>query len=153
VTGTLTARARTGRLVPAIVGVGLVLLVTGTFLPWLRSGAERRNSYRAGALIHRVLAPAGPEAALLTAWPLLAVLCAAAVAGYAVGLHRSAFVVAAIASAGAGTVAFDALTAMPTTYASVISSGPAVTLAGAALGLVGALTALLTGSGARRSTR
>lgn len=134
--------SRRAVLAPALAGVGLVVLVIGTFLPWLRSGATERNSYAAGGVIRRLLAPDGAEGALLTVWPLIAVLCAAALAGYALGFHRSALIVAAIPAIAAGAVSIDALLTAPSTYASVTSSGPAVTLAGTALVLVGVLASL-----------
>jgi len=118
------------------------VVVIGTFLPWLRSGATERNSYAAGGVIRRLLAPDGAEGALLTVWPLVGLLCAVAAAGYALGFHRSALIVAALPAIAAGAVSIDALHAAPSTYASVTSSGPAVTLAGTALVLVGVLTAL-----------
>lgn len=144
VTGTLHARPRSRLLAPALAGAGLVVLLIGTFLPWLRSGGALRNSYQADGVIRRLLAPNGPAGALLTAWPLVGACCAVAAAGYALGLRRTALALAAVTAVAAGAVAVPALILAPRSYASVIAGGPAVTLAGSALVLAGVVTALST---------
>lgn len=150
---TVPARSRTRLLVPLLAGAGVVVLVIGTFLPWLRSGAAERNSYQAGGVIQRLIAPHGPLRLLLAVWPSVALVCAVAAAGYTIGFRRSALALASLASVAAGAVSIVALNAAPRPYASVTISGPAVTLAGATLVLAGAATAVLISSAARRSNR
>ena len=68
-------------LVPPVVGgVGLVVLLIGTFLPWLRSGRNGRNSYQAGGAVRRLIGTSGLVDSLLALWPLVGLACAAVVA-------------------------------------------------------------------------
>lgn len=60
--------------------LGLIVMLTGTFLPWLRSGTARRNSYAASGLLRRLLDVPGWRSVLLHAWPFLALICAAVLA-------------------------------------------------------------------------
>jgi hypothetical protein len=43
---------RAEAVIPPVLGaIGLVAIVIGTFLPWLRSGTQDRNSYQAGGAV------------------------------------------------------------------------------------------------------
>ena len=71
----LEGEGRTWRpedMLPPIVGaVGLVTIVLGTFLPWLRSGTHERNSYQAGGAVRRLVEPSATVDHLLALWPFI----------------------------------------------------------------------------------
>jgi len=130
-------------------GFGALVLVTGTFLPWLASGAALRNSYQAMAVARR-LTPLGDGAAgamltaVLTAWPAFGGITAALLVLYVVGLRRTAAVGISLLSVVAGTVATALVILLPPGDFTVraVLLGPAVTASGAALAVAGAVTTL-----------
>lgn len=119
-----------------------MVLVAGTFLPWLRSGQVSRNSYRTGGAIQRLLDARGPLDAALTAWPFLALVCAAVVAVFALGARRTAAALAVVPSLAAGGVAVAVLAVDGTSFARPQPLGPSVTLAGALLVIMAATLVL-----------
>jgi hypothetical protein len=126
-------------------GLGAVVMVTGSFLPWLGSGAALRNSYQAIAVARR-LTPlgAGPADGLLAAWPAFGGITAACLVLYVLGLRRTAAGGILLLAVLAGTVASAFVVLLPTGDATIraVLLGPAVTVTGAVLAVVGALTAL-----------
>ncbi|MQA08754.1 MAG: hypothetical protein GEU98_09445 [Pseudonocardiaceae bacterium] len=135
---------------PASAGcaaAGLVTLVTGCFLPWLRSGNVLRDSYEsAGLLRHFEVFNSAPITFLMNVWFVIPPACAACVALYALGLRRAAAVLVLISTLFAGTPSAIA-TVQGSSDASLIglaSVGPATTFVGsvvAFLGAIGVLTA------------
>jgi hypothetical protein len=119
------------------------VLVVGTFLPWLRSGRATRNSYAATGAVRRLVHPPGVLDDLFRVWPLLAALCALAVASYLIGFRRIGALFGMLASLAGGAAAIGALRAADNTYASVIDTGPVVTIVGAAVLLVSAAAQLV----------
>ena len=127
-------KGRIARLVSPVVGVvGLAILVTGTFLPWLRSGRSARNSYQASGAIRRLVAPHGPLGALFAVWPLIAIAAAASAATYLLGLRRSSAALALGTALVSTAAAFNALKTSSNAYASVVVSGPRTTAIGGVL--------------------
>jgi hypothetical protein len=130
------------RLGAGVAIAGLVTLVTGTFLGWLRSGSVVRDSYQSiGALRTLVGGSNGLVDALIAAWLVVIPCCAVCVAVYALGLRRVAAVLSCIVSATVGTVAV-AVTVQGGgvgTLVGVVDTGPVVTLVGATFSLVGAI--------------
>ena len=126
--------------VPAVIAAsGLVLLVVGTFLPWLRSGTVDRNSYQAAAVAGEFLG--APAFRLWLGVPLLGALC---VALFVLGLARTAATVTALFATAAAVVAVLATVRTGGSSAvSVSPSGPATTLIGAVIALTGAAAAVL----------
>jgi hypothetical protein len=126
-------------------GLGVLALVTGTFLPWLASGAALRNSYQAMAVARR-LTPLGEgvAGAVLAAWPAFGGITAAILVLYVVGLRRTAAVGISLLSVVAGTVATAMVVLLPPGDFTVraVLLGPVVTLTGAVLAVVGAVTTL-----------
>jgi hypothetical protein len=119
-------------LLPPVVGaVGLVVLLIGTFLPWLRSGRNGRNSYQAGGTVRRLIGTTGLVDSLLALWPLVGLACAAVVALYLLSLRGLATVLAGLTALAAGAAAIGALATTATSYAQVAIVGPSVTLSGA----------------------
>ncbi len=63
-----------------ITGCGLVLVIVGSFLPWVISGTVKRSSYEIVGVVERLgFAEDGVVAAAVGAWPLLGALCFAPV--------------------------------------------------------------------------
>jgi hypothetical protein len=52
--------------------LGLIVLVLGTFLPWLGSRRASRNSYETGGALQRLLGLRAAADAALSAWPWVA---------------------------------------------------------------------------------
>lgn len=138
--------------IPAFGGSGLVVLVVGTFLPWLRSGQARRNSYQAGGALQRLLGVHGILDSAVSAWPFVGLLCAATIAIYAVGFRRCAALLALIVALFTGAVALAALWVGGNRLMRAAALGPTVTLVGA-LAVLAAATLLLTSSRVRTPQR
>lgn len=139
-TVTTSTGARPGRLQfalsSALGAVGLVLIVIGTFLPWLRSGRVLRNSYETDGAIRRLLATEGFVHGALAVWPAVSLACAGVIALYTLGARGAGIALAAVTSLVAAAVGIGALTAPPLGSLSVQTSGPAVTVAGSILVLL-----------------
>jgi hypothetical protein len=113
------------------------VLVIGTFLPWLRSGRATRNSYATDGAVRRLLDVNGAAEAALRAWPFVSLLCAGAVALVLLGRTVLGGALAAVAALAAGSVAVWALATPDRGLLRAALAGPAVTLAGAVLTIVG----------------
>ena len=118
---------------PLLGGIGQVVIVVGTFLPWLRSGQGRRNSYQAGGAVRRLIGTTGLIDHLLALWPLVGLACAASIALYLTGLRTVSALLAGVSSLSAGAAAVGALATTATSYAEVSLIGPVATLVGATL--------------------
>jgi hypothetical protein len=124
----------------------LVTTVTGTFLPWLRSGTVTRTSYEVLALRGFAglddLTGEFVRAAWVAVTPV-ALLCAVL---FAVRFRRFGAYLAIIFGTITGTVA--ALAAVQGgnegSLVGISRTGPVVTLGGAALVIAGAITVLIT---------
>jgi hypothetical protein len=147
------SRLRAGTAVPLVGVAGLIVLVAGTFLPWLRSGRDSRNSYQAGGAARRLLATDGVVDRLLALWPLVGLACAAAVACYLFGLRPIATALAGLSAAAAGVVSVGALATTATSFARVVLVGPLITLTGATLVGLAVLLRVLTVKPVSRSPR
>jgi len=126
-------------------GLGVLLLVGGTFLPWLASGAALRNSYQAMAVARRLTALGdGAAGTALAAWPAFGGITAACLVLYVLGLRRTAAIGISLLSVVAGTVATALVVLLPPGDFTVraVLLGPGVTAAGAVLSVVGAVTTL-----------
>jgi len=83
-----------------------VLLVAGTFLPWLHSGSTSRSSYALIGLVDRLdVAPDGPATTLIGAWPFVPLLVTTAVVLAWWGRSTWSLVVAVVAALYAGGIA------------------------------------------------
>ena len=119
-----------------------MVLVAGTFLPWLRSGRVSRNSYQASGALQRLLALRGPLAVALSAWPFLALTAAVVVGLFAVGLRRTAAALGAFVAILAGGVAVAALRVGSRSLVAPATVGPQVTLFGAIFVVIAATLVL-----------
>ena len=76
---------------------GLVVVLVGAFLPWLRSGSALRDSYQSVDVLRVQPAPPGGAAGvLLYAWLAVIPLCSVSVALYALGVRRTAAALACL---------------------------------------------------------
>jgi hypothetical protein len=145
-------RLAAGRLAgPALGSAGLVVLVVGTFLPWLDSGRAQRNSYQTGGALKRLLGLRGLPAAAVSVWPLVALVCAAVVALFALGWRRSAALLALLTALTTGAIAIAALVVDGNRVIRPVRLGPTVTLVGATAVLIAA-TLMLTSARKLRSS-
>ena len=127
----------------AVAGLGLVLTVVGTFLPWMRSGRVRRNSYASAGLLQRLLGVDGALGGVLNAWPYLGLLCALLVIGFGAGLRRTAALCTVLVGAAAVFVAVYALRASGSREVQHVATGPVVTACGAGVAVVAAVAFLV----------
>lgn len=122
------------------VGAGLTL--AGTFLTWVRSGATDRSSYEVFGLVDRLgFSPDGAIGWALRLWPLLPLMLVAIVIAHwwdvahpAWSTGRASLATGALAYSGGIAIAVGNA---PEIGLFEVGPGPAVTLAGAAVMLVG----------------
>ncbi len=126
-------------------GAGVVLV--GSFLPWVSSGARRRSSYDLLDIVERLgFAPEGAFSVVVRVWWVLPLLLVGAVVAV---WYARWWVVTAIAGAAAllaGIVAVGVLSADDNALVRVLD-GPVVTLAGAIALAGGAATCGALASG------
>jgi hypothetical protein len=102
--------------------VAALVVLVGTFLPWLRTGSTSRSSYDLLGLLSRLdFAPDGPMSTLVRCWPLVPVLLTGAVVLAWWRWTWAALVVAAAALLYAGGVGVAMIAAVRGTG---ISTGP-----------------------------
>ncbi len=122
---------------------GLVLVLVGAFLPWLRSGSAVRDSYQSVDVL-RVTPPGGVAGFLLYAWLAVIPLCSVGIALYALGLRRTAASLTCLLAVLVAVVSVAAVMNMgadtdPIGFSPV---GPVVTLLGAVGAFVGGIVVL-----------
>jgi len=132
-------RVRVGLCV--IGGAGLVLVVVGSFLPWVVSGTVRRSSYAIVGVIDRLgIADGGVLGFLLVAWPFVGLLCMTPVVAACLRWWGVAGALAVLLGLAAGVLSFGiVLLAAGRAGLGVRLDpiGPAVMAAGAVLLVVG----------------
>lgn len=133
----------------ALTSADALIVLVGSFLPWLRSGTRHRNSYDILSLVERIGYSAhGAVGWALRLWPVLPLLLVVAVTLVWSGRHTLAAAAAMIAAVYAGAVSIAVSAASPTGLIAA-EYGPWVTLAGAVLLLAGAAITLATNRDAR----
>jgi hypothetical protein len=144
------------RAVLLLGAAGLLSMVIGTFLPWLRSGEVDRNSYASFGVLRRLIGFHGAAEVLVRGWPLLGAVCAVVVVLAAAGLLRAAAVLALVIAAWAAAVGGGAVGHEPVAGVRMERLGPIVTIAGAvataAAAIVILISRLWTGRAARDPT-
>ena len=128
------------------VTLGALMLIAGTAMPWLRTGERRRSSYELFGIIERLgFSPGGAVGWAIRLWPLVPLLAvvAATCAWFA---PRWSLLPAIVAALYAGGVGF-AVANVDEISTVGIEGGPAFTVTGAVLVVVGAAVAT---SGAQR---
>lgn len=136
-------RVVVARLGASVAAAGLVVLVLGTFLPWLRSGDVLRDSYQSVGALRTLVAGTG-LGALLDAWLMVIPACVVCIALYALRLRKVSAGLGVLLSLAVG-VAAGLVVAQgddPGALIGAAAAGPAVTLTGATVALVGAIAVL-----------
>jgi hypothetical protein len=123
---------------------GLLTMVLGTFLPWLRSGEVQRNSYASFGVLRRLIGFRGAVEMLLRGWPLFGAVCALVVVLAAAGLLRTAALLALVVAGWAGAVGGGALARQPVAGVRVEKLGPIVTITGAIAIVAAAIVVLIS---------
>lgn len=124
---------------------GIVVMLIGTFLPWLRSGRISRNSYELAGVGARRLQAADWVEAPLRAWPFLGLLWAVALVLMILGRPRIAGWLAAVLAGLTGLVALGGLflvVRLDSVMLSGLLIGPLLTAAGAAVVLIASVAIL-----------
>jgi hypothetical protein len=124
---------------PTFISVGALITVVGTFLPWLRSGTNDRNSFQLLSLLNFLgFAPEGPLGWAVRLWPLIPLVCVAA----AVAAWRGMWPIAALCGVGGGAYAGGLAAAIRSASSTSLLQarwGTIVTMVGAALLVVTSL--------------
>jgi hypothetical protein len=139
------------RIVACLIGgAGLLLVVVGSFLPWVVSGNVRRSSYAVVGVLDRLgIADDGAIGVVLAHWPLIGVLAIAPVVAAALRRWRTAGLLAVPVAFVAGLLSFGIVAVASGRVGLGIRLdpfGPAVMAAGAIL-LFGGALALALGAG------
>lgn len=122
---------------------GLILVITGAFLPWARSGRTERDSFEFAGIADRIAGEPALEIGL-GAWIAMPLLCVTCVPLYVLGLARISAALTAVLAAATGAIAVLTLTTGNANGPiSVIPLGPGATAAGSALALTGAVGVFL----------
>ncbi len=114
----------------AAATVGAVVALVGTFLPWLRSGARRRNSYEIFSLVDRLgFSSSSLVGWGLRLWPVVPFLLVAAVTlqWFPRRWLTGASVIVTVIYVGGVAVAVETA---PATSLIAVEYGPWVTIAG-----------------------
>ncbi|WP_018683572.1 hypothetical protein [Actinokineospora enzanensis] len=137
----------------AVTAVGLLTVAVGTFLPWFRSGAVLRDSYQVVGVITSLGFLRGDVLELLLyAWFGVVPAITLSVVAYAVGMRRVSATLGAITAIITGTVSGGATVESGggDIALGIATTGPATTLVGSVLALVGAIGIVVFGRGSAR---
>jgi hypothetical protein len=125
-----------------VATLGALVAAAGTFMPWLRSGTRRRNSYEIFSLVDRLgFSPSSLVGWGLRLWPVLPLLLVSAVTLQWFPRRWLSGAAMAVALVYAGGVS-AAVRSAPSTSLLGIESGPLVTLIGAVTMAAGTLLTL-----------
>ena len=90
-----------------IAGTGLVLVIVGSFLPWVVSGTVRRSSYAIVGIVDRLgVAGDGIVGILVAGWPFVGVLCMTPVVAACLRWWRTSGLLGALVGLTAGLLSF-----------------------------------------------
>jgi hypothetical protein len=132
------------------VTVGAAVLLVGTFLTWVRSGATQRSSYDVFDLVERLgFSEGGLVGWGLRLWPLVPLLLVATVITSwspfsSAGWTAVRVVLTLVASLYAGGVALAVMNA-PDVALFTVGPGPVVTLIGGVVMIVGVAASVVLG--------
>lgn len=138
----------------ALALAGLLVVVAGTFLPWLTSGGVQRNSYSVLGIVRRLgFVQQGPAAVAVSLWPSVGAVAMVPVVAGILRWWRSAAIATLLFGLLTGLGAALVLAVAGGHRAAGISlsqTGPVVTVIGAGIAVVGAVLLMMA---ARRSRR
>ncbi|MBM7775409.1 ABC-type multidrug transport system permease subunit [Actinokineospora baliensis] len=136
------SRALRAALPAALTAVGLVLVATGMFLPWFRSGAVLRDSFQAIGVITTLGFLDGTALELLLyAWYGVIPAITLSIVLYALGFRFGAATIGAFLAIVTGTVSGGATVESGggDSPLGIAAAGPTTTLIGSALAVLGAV--------------
>jgi hypothetical protein len=148
---TMTSERPSTTLAYSVGAAGLVGVLLGTFLPWLRSGDVRRNSYASFGVLRRLVGFHGLSEIAVRVWPLIGLCCAGVVVAVVAASRRIAMVLAVVTAGWSAAVASTVLLHHGDVGVTVVVLGPAVTLIGDAAVLLAAALTLILQSGQSRT--
>jgi hypothetical protein len=139
-----------------IGGLGLLLVVLGSFLPWVISGNVRRSSYQIIGVVGRLgIGDGGALAVLIGAWPFIGVLCVVPVLAAVIRFWRTCAVLGLVIGLLSASLSFGLLILVAARGGSILRVdpvGPSVMAAGAVLLICAAIALFLfTDSPIRRT--
>jgi hypothetical protein len=138
-TGTYALAVQRNGIGRVLATVGAAVAIIGTFLPWLRSGARRRNSYEIFSLVERLgISQSSLVGWGLRLWPLAPLLLVGAATLQWFPRRWLTGGAVAVAVIYVGGVA-AAVEAAPATSLIAVEGAPWVVLAGTATLAIGAL--------------
>ncbi|HYU66325.1 MAG TPA: hypothetical protein VEK09_06195, partial [Jatrophihabitantaceae bacterium] len=126
----MTSERSSTTLAYSVGAAGLVGVLLGTFLPWLRSGDVLRNSYASFGVLNRLIGFHGVSDLAVRVWPLIGLCCAGVVVAVVAASRRVAAVLALVTAGWSAAVASVVLLHHGDAGVSVVAVGPAVTLIG-----------------------
>lgn len=121
--------------------LGVLVMLAGTFSPWLTSGTSQRNIYSAAGVIQRIAGLGTPVDFVLDALPFLGLYLVLAGVLFLLGRRRLAATAVGLAAIALGVLAGAATTHETAGPVHIASAGPVITLLGAGVTIV-ALIAL-----------
>jgi len=142
------ARPGVGWFVPALgLGItGVVLVVLGTFLPWVSSGGRMYRSYAMAGLVDRLhVVDSGLADGLLAVWPFVGPLCLVPIVLAALRRRRAAAttaIVIGLVIAAAAAVVLRYAGGLQVPGVSVVTTGPWAVIAGGLTMTAGGVLAL-----------
>jgi hypothetical protein len=140
-TGTYALPVERFRIGRVIATIGAVVAAVGTFLPWLRSGTRRRNSYEIFSLVDRLgFSPSSLVGWGLRLWPVVPFLLVLTITLQwfpRKWVGGSAAILAVVYTGGVAA----AVQLAPSTSLIAVEYGPLVTLLGALVLAAGTLLA------------
>ena len=131
----------------------MLVLVIGTFLPWLDSGAVSRNSYQAAGALRALLPSDSFARVVLAGWPFTALAAALAVALLVLGHLVAGALLSLATGICTGAVAIWTLAAPAHGLIQPATWGPVVTLLGSTVASLTATVTLIVLARSPRGTR
>lgn len=150
--GRSARRSRPARVVgPVLVLAGMIVVVVGTFAPWLTAGGIDRNSYAIAGIVDRLsLAGDGFGSAALSFWPLIGPIAMVALITGILQWWRTSAVISIVLGLLTGVIGGGVLAAGHSAAGiEVVHAGPMITVVGAATAVLGGVVLLV----AHRSSR
>lgn len=129
---------------PALMTVGAIGAVAGSFGDWLTSGRVGRSSYDILGLVDRLgFSPDGALSWLVRGWPLMPLLMTCAVVAAWWPKRWLALVFAIVGGSYAAALGLAVAAAVPERRSISVGAAPALTAVGGALVLLGSLAVVL----------
>ena len=124
-------------MVTGLLAVGAVVMVAGTFCPWLSSGSARRNLYGATGVVQRIAGLGQPLGDVLDLVPLVGLFLVLCGLLWALGQRLIAGLGTAVVALLLGLISAAALSHQHAGTVRIVALGPMITLVGAGITALG----------------